>query len=240
MGDSMSAAATDRSIGPTITDAPAALMALSDVVMEYPLPAGGALRVVDGFSMVVRPQEMVCLAGRSGSGKTTVLMIAAGLLRPTAGAVHWGDLALTSLTGDALTTERGRRVGIVFQGAALIWALRASENVALPGMAANGTNAAARTVRLLDEVGLSNRASHFPATLSGGEQQRVAIARALFRDPPLLLVDEPTANLDRQSAAAVIDLLLRLRDAGRGLLVASHDERLIASADRVVAMEHAG
>lgn len=99
------------------------------------------------------------------------------------------------------------------------------------------TDATARVAELLDAVGLTNRGSHFPAALSGGEQQRVAIARSLFRDPPLLLVDEPTANLDRTAAGMVTDLLLRLRDEGRGLLVASHDERLIARASRVIEME---
>lgn len=233
MGVSLMATATDHAL----SGLPDALVALSDVTMDYPRQGGGALRILDRMSLTVRPREVVCLAGRSGSGKTTVLMIAAGLLRPTGGTVHWGDVALHALRGDTLTAERGRRVGIVFQNGALIAALRASENVALPGIAAHGTEAADRAARLLDDVGLSDRGSHFPAMLSGGEQQRVAIARALFRDPPLLLVDEPTANLDRHAASAVIELLIRLREAGRGLLVASHDERVIASADHVVAME---
>ena len=215
----------------------APLLTLADTVMEYPRSGGSALRVVDRVSLTVRGGEMVCLAGRSGSGKTTIVMIAAGMLRPSGGEVHWGEVPIRSLSRDALTAERGRHIGVVFQNAALLSALRASENVALPGMAENGTDARERAARLLDEVGLLDRAAHFPAALSGGEQQRVAIARSLFRDPPLLLVDEPTANLDRHSASAVVDLLSGLRDAGRGLLVASHDERLIAAADRVIAME---
>lgn len=233
MGGPMDAVATDSGVG-----APPALLVLHDIVMEYGLPGGGALRVVDGMTLSVRSGEVVCLAGRSGSGKTTVLMICAGLLRPTAGGVRWGGVDLSELTGDALTAERGRHIGIVFQNGALIGSLRASENVAIPGMAGgDGPDPAARAAALLHVVGLPDRGSHFPGMLSGGEQQRVAIARSLFRDPPLLLVDEPTANLDRHAAADVVDLLVRLRDSGRGLLVASHDERVIAAAGRVIEME---
>lgn len=206
--------------------------------MEYARANGGSIRVVEGLTLEVEPGELVCIKGRSGSGKTTILLIAAGLLTPTAGSVAWRTVALAGVAEDELTAERGRHVGIVFQNGGLIGSLRASENVALPGMAiGSGGSAMARTTTLLADVGLADRASHFPAALSGGEQQRVAIARSLFRDPPLLLIDEPTANLDRESATAVIDLLVRLRSAGRGILSASHDEQLVSRADRVIQME---
>lgn len=220
------------------------LLAFTGVSMEYTRPSGGRIAIVHGLTFGVGRGEFVCIAGRSGSGKTTVLMLAAGLLAPTTGSISWHSLALDTISDHELTSDRGRHVGLVFQNGGLISSLRASENVALPGMAVphgsdaiSRVDAKSRVAELLDQVGLPDRAAHFPAALSGGEQQRVALARALFRDPPLLLIDEPTANLDRQSATAIIDLLVRLRDTGRGILVASHDEQLIRRADRVIQME---
>jgi len=180
---------------------------LRDVGMVYRDSEGQPLRVVSDLTLAARAGQMVCLAGRSGSGKTTVINIAAGLLQPTSGQVRWGDLELGDLSADELIRERGRRIGIVFQNAALIPTLRASENVALPAMVspAQHNGSSDRVQRLLSTVGLADRGSHFPGQLSGGEQQRVALARALFRDPALLLADEPTASLDRRSADRIID-----------------------------------
>lgn len=213
-------------------------LALVDVGMAYRDAGGRTLRVLSALDLTVSAGEMVCLAGRSGSGKTTAIMIAAGLLSPTEGSVRWGALDLTGLSADHITRERGRGIGIVFQGAALIASLRAGENVALPGMAGDGARAdALRVDRLLEAVGMTDRSAHYPAQLSGGEQQRVALARGLYRDPPLLLVDEPTANLDRAAADGVISILDGLRREGRALLVASHDPGLVSIADRVHQME---
>lgn len=215
------------------------LLTLTEVFMQYPaLGDSGPVRVVDRLSFEVRAGELVCLAGRSGSGKTTVLMIAAGLRRPTSGSVSWAGRTLTSLDADTLVKERGRRIGVVFQSSALIESLRASENVALPGMPEGvDQDGRARALRLLSELGLEGRSNHYPAQVSGGEQQRVALARALFRDPALLLVDEPTANLDRSTGAAIVELLASLRTPQRGVLAASHDPGVIGRADRVITLE---
>lgn len=216
-----------------------AALTLNDIGMAYADSTGQPLQVLAHLDASVSAGELVCLAGRSGSGKTTAIMIAAGLLTPSIGTVRWGELELRRLNNDERTRERGRRIGLVFQNGALIATLRAAENVALAGMTTTATREAeaARVERLLATVGLAERGRHYPAQLSGGEQQRVALARALYRDPPLLLVDEPTANLDRATANAIVSLLGALRDEGRALLVASHDEALVSLANQVIEME---
>ncbi len=223
--------------GTTASAGPA--LELRDVGMVYTDSDGEPLHVVSGLTLVARPGQMVCLAGRSGSGKTTVINIAAGLLHPTSGQVSWAALDLADLSADELIRERGRRIGIVFQNAALIPTLRAGENVALPAMVspARHNGAADRVQHLLSTVGLADRRSHFPSQLSGGEQQRVALARALFRDPGLLLADEPTASLDRRSADHIIGLLVALRQEQHAIVVATHDEALIAASDLVIRMD---
>ena len=215
------------------------LLSLGHISMSY--PGRGSVPTVDvleDVSLSVGPGEFVGLAGRSGSGKTTFIRIAAGLLRPTGGTVRWNGTDLAGCTDDELARLRGTQLGFVFQGGALIESLTAAENVALAGMA-SGVRHGDRdlAVRLLDRVGVGDRARNFPAQLSGGEQQRVALARALYGDPQLLLVDEPTANLDRASADGLIALLRIVAEAQRGLLVASHDPHLLASADRVIEIE---
>lgn len=218
------------------------VLELRGIGMVYPrngMPA--PLRVLDDVAELVRGEELVVVAGRSGSGKTTLLNIAAALLAPSSGTVCWGDAELGPLAPSAIAALRARLVGVVFQGAALIDSLTAAENVALPalprGRDADGRQ---RALDLLALVGLPARSGHLPRQLSGGERQRTAVARALFNDPPLLLIDEPTANLDRASADALIDLLAGLAADGKGLLVASHDEHLIRRADRVLWLEGEG
>lgn len=215
------------------------LLHMDGIAMSYPGRDGDArLMVLDALALEVAPSELVCIAGRSGSGKTTLLNIAAGLLRPTAGEVRWGERALGELTDVEVAHLRRDHIGFVFQSGGLIPILTAAENVALPslpeGMDIDGRR---RALMLLDLVGMANRADHFPSQLSSGEQQRVAVARGLYSNPPMLLVDEPTANLDRGTADGVIALLASLRGDGRGLLVATHDQRLIDRADRVQTLE---
>ncbi len=216
-----------------------AVLELRSIGMVY--PRGGTpapLRVLDEVSAIVHRGELVVVAGRSGSGKTTLLNIAAALLVPTAGAVAWGDADVVSLRARDLAALRARHLGVVFQGAALIESLTAAENVALPALPRGRRESGRRRAQaLLADVGLGARGTHFPRQLSGGERQRVAIARALFNDPALLLVDEPTANLDRASADAVIDLLAELAVDGKGVFVASHDEHLIRRAADVIWLE---
>ena len=214
------------------------LLKLSDISLEYRTPAGPSLVILDGESVAVCAGELVCAAGRSGSGKTSLLMIAAAMLRPKGGTVRWPTGPINRDTPAVLAQRRGADLGIVFQSGGLIESLTAAENVALSGMALKSrTGGAQRAEQLLARVGLADRSGHYPWQLSGGEQQRVALARALFRDPPLLIVDEPTANLDRATADAIIDLLISLRDDGRGLLVAAHDQRLLDHADHVLELE---
>ncbi len=215
------------------------LLVLSGVSKVYPSRDGSApIRVFEGIDLELRAGELVCVAGRSGSGKTTLLHIAAALIVPTSGVVRWRRVDPAELGDAERSALRREMLGIVFQEAGLIGTLTAAENVALPGLPAGlGRDARRRARELLELVGVAGRANHFPSQLSGGERQRVGIARALFADPPVLIVDEPTANLDRRTADAIIELLASIRAAGRGLLVASHDAHLIARADRVVALD---
>lgn len=219
-----------------------AVLKLRAIGMVYPRDGIGApLRVLEDVSTIVHGGELVVVAGRSGSGKTTLLNIAAALLAPTAGSVAWGEAELASLSSRDLAVLRAKHLGVVFQGAALIDSLTAAENAALPALPRGRQESGKRRARaLLADVGLGSRVGHFPRELSGGERQRVAIARSLFNDPALLLVDEPTANLDRASADAVIDLLAGLAADGKGLLVASHDEHLVRRATSIVWLEGDG
>lgn len=215
------------------------LLALEGVDIAYPARDGpGDLQVVCGFDLTVDRGELVCVAGRSGSGKSSILNVASGLIRPRRGTVRWSGRPLADLSEAERARMRREFLGLVFQSGALMPLLTAEENVALPGLPPAMRNDGRHRARsLLELVGLGTRHHHFPAHLSAGEQQRVAIARALYGDPALLLVDEPTANLDRVNANVVIELLVAQALAGRGVLVASHDPSLINRANRVIVLE---
>ena len=212
-------------------------LAVSGLTVEYS-SGGYAVRPVDGFDLDVPSGQLVLLRGASGCGKTTVLSVLAGILTPAAGMVRFGDVAVTSLKGHAMTEYRRHTVGVVFQAFNLVASLSASENVQTPLRAAGvrGGEARRRAEELLEHVGLADRMAHRPGDLSGGQQQRVAIARALAHDPPLILADEPTAHLDYIQVEGVLRLLRSLAGPGRIVVVATHDERLSPLADRVVAM----
>ncbi len=234
----MSRDSSPKSVRSAAAQSDSVLVGLQGIAMTFPgRDHGEAVRVLEGIDLEVGRGELVVVAGRSGCGKTTLLNIAAGLLRPTRGIVTWSGVAVGELSWDALARLRGRTVGVVFQNAALIETLTAAENVALAAVPSGLKGGRIRALGLLDQLGVTGRAGHYPAHLSGGEQQRVAIARALFADPPLLIVDEPTANLDRRTADEVIGALRSLREQGRGLLVASHDAHAIDVADRVIELE---
>lgn len=215
------------------------LLRLDGVEIAYPTPGGERLlHVVGPTSFGVAPGELMCIAGRSGSGKTSLLNVAAGLQPPSAGYVYWRQLEVGALRDGQRAAQRRHLIGYVFQGGGLIDSLTAAENAVLAAIPDGlPTDAASRVQRLFAEVGLADRHQHFPSQLSGGEIQRAALVRALFHDPPLLIVDEPTANLDRASADSVIDLLAELRDRGRALLVATHDPHLVDAASRVWRLE---
>jgi len=206
-----------------------------DLTVEY-TSGGYVVRALDNLSFHASSGELVLLLGPSGSGKTTLLSCLAAILRPTSGAIVFGDTTVTDLSGKALTTYRRDTVGIVFQSFNLVPSLTAAENVDSPLRAGgmSGKRAHARATELLEQVGLGDRAHHRPGDLSGGQQQRVAIARALGNDPPLLLADEPTAHLDYSQVEVVLRVLRTLAAPGRVVVVSTHDERIVPMADRVI------
>jgi putative ABC transport system ATP-binding protein len=199
----------------------------------------GAARVhiLRKVSLAIGKGEAVGIVGPSGSGKSTLLMVMAGLERPDRGEIEIDGVGLGTLSEDALARFRGARVGIVFQSFHLIPTMTALENVAAPLELAGIPDALARARAELDQVGLSDRMSHYPAQLSGGEQQRVALARALCPRPSLLIADEPTGNLDEATGRAIMDLIFDL-PARRGatLALVTHDPALAARCDRIIRM----
>jgi putative ABC transport system ATP-binding protein len=199
----------------------------------------GAARVhiLRDVDLTIGKGEAVGIIGASGSGKSTLLMIMAGLERPDKGEVEVDGVKLGALNEDALARFRGQRIGIVFQSFHLIPTMTALENVAAPLELAGAGDAAERARAELEQVGLGDRLSHYPAQLSGGEQQRVALARALAPRPSLLIADEPTGNLDETTGRAIIDMMFDL-PARRGatLALVTHDASLAARCDRVIPM----
>lgn len=193
------------------------------VSKEYDSGAG-TLRVLRDISFVLAPGETLAVTGASGSGKSTLLNIVGSLDTPSSGQVRLGDVTVTGITGAALAKFRSRCVGFVFQDHHLLPQCTALENVLLPALAGRAQDSAARAARLLERVGLADRAHAFPAQLSGGERQRIAIARALMNGPPLLLCDEPTGNLDRETGARIGALFSELAaESSAMLIVATHD-----------------
>ena len=201
--------------------------------------AGSARRrVLDGVDLDVSRGELVALVGRSGSGKSTLLHLLGGLDRADSGSVVVAGTALERLNEAGLTAVRREHVGFVFQAFHLLPELTGLENVLLPArLSGDGVVAASRVQALLERLELANVADNLPGSLSGGEQQRFAIARALVNQPSLVLADEPTGNLDAESAAAVIRLLRSIADDGRAVVLVTHDGDAAASvADRVLGL----
>ena len=206
-----------------------------DLVVEY-TSAGYAIRPLDGLNASIGDGELALLLGPSGSGKTTLLSCLGGILRPTSGQIIVGGTDIATLDDGALLAHRRRRVGFVFQSFNLIASLSALDNVAAP-LRLTGTpahSARKRAAHLLEQVELADRADHRPGQLSGGQQQRVAIARGLASGAPLMLADEPTANLDYVQAEAIIGLLRNIASAGHTVVVSTHDDRLLPIADTTV------
>jgi putative ABC transport system ATP-binding protein len=211
-----------------------ALIEVSNV--ELSLGRGAArVHILKGVSLEVEAGEAVGLVGPSGSGKSSLLMVLAGLERADAGSIRIEGQELAGLSEDQLALFRGRRIGIVFQSFHLVPTMTARENVALPLELAGRPDALERAEAELRAVGLGERLDHYPAQLSGGEQQRVAIARALAPDPAILVADEPTGNLDETTGAAIVELLFRLkRERGATLVLVTHDMGLAARCDRMI------
>src|SRR5688500_7106223 len=189
---------------------------------------GTTVRALDGVDLEIEAKTFTVVMGPSGSGKSTLLYLLGGLDRATMGEISVDDQRLDQMDENTLAHFRRRTMGFVFQSFNLIASMTALDNVAVP-MQVAGVAAAQRSDRarhLLDQVGLGDRAEHRPTELSGGQQQRVAIARALVNNPSLILTDEPTGNLDTSSGAAVMQLLSDLHNAGRTVLVVTHDPRM--------------
>lgn len=198
----------------------------------------GALTILHPLSLTIPRGQSVAITGASGSGKSTLLGLIAGLDAPSSGQIRLDGDNLTTLDEEQLARLRGAKIGIVFQFFHLIPSLTALENVMVPMEIAGRADARARAQALIDEVGLSGRGHHYPSQLSGGEQQRVALARALANDPPTLLADEPTGNLDSATGQQVIDLLLDVnRRHGRTLILVTHDLELARRADRIIRLK---
>jgi len=190
------------------------------------------LTILHPLTLDIPRGRFVAVVGPSGSGKSTLLGLIAGLDAPTSGSVSIDGVDITRLDEDALARLRGEKIGFVFQFFHLIPSLTAYENVAVPMEIAGVRDAAARTSALLEEVGLTGRAHHYPSQLSGGEQQRVALARALANDPPIVLADEPTGNLDTTNGRHIMDLLRSIHSQrATTLLLVTHDAELAAMAD---------
>ena len=198
------------------------------------------LEVLKGADLAIQPGEIVGLGAPSGGGKSTLLQIAGLLDAPSAGTVSIEGRAFSGLDDRARTSARRRLLGFVYQFHHLLPEFTAEENLAIPLMAAGRGKGAAltRAAELLERVGLAERASHLPAEMSGGEQQRVAICRALVNHPRVLLADEPTGNLDPETAGRVFDMLLEVvRETGLAALIATHNHALASRMDRTVRLE---
>ena len=190
------------------------------------------LTILQPLTMTIPKGQFVAIVGASGSGKSTLLGLIAGLDAPSSGSVLIDGTDITRLGEDALAKLRGEKIGFVFQFFHLIPSLTAYENVLVPMEIAGAADAESRAQRLLDEVGLTDRGHHYPSQLSGGEQQRVALARALANDPPILLADEPTGNLDTANGRHILELLQNIhRTRQTTLVLVTHDRELAAVAE---------
>jgi predicted ABC-type transport system involved in lysophospholipase L1 biosynthesis ATPase subunit len=216
------------------------LLTASDLHKTYRLPHK-TVQVLQGASFAVAPSERVAIVGRSGTGKSTLLHLLGGLDRPDAGEVMVDGRPLYALSARERSVLRARRIGFVFQSYHLLPEMDVVENVLLPAMAIGESRGRARSraLQLLEQVGLADRTTHTPLELSGGEQQRVALARALMNQPALLLADEPTGNLDRDTGEHVLQLLFGLAAQHRhALVVVTHSPEVAARCDRTLRLEN--
>jgi putative ABC transport system ATP-binding protein len=211
---------------------------LEQLVVEYTAAGDYRLRPIDGLDLAIRSGSLAVILGPSGCGKTTLLSCLGGILTPTSGSIHFGDIDVTALSGRSLLEYRRHTVGIVFQAFNLVPSLTALENVVVPlrAVGENRAVARARAQELLEMVDLGHRLHHRPGDLSGGQQQRVAVARALALDPPLILADEPTAHLDFIQVEEILRLLRGLATGDRIVVVSTHDSRLVPLADDIIEM----
>lgn len=214
---------------------------MSDVVREY--RAGGhAVRALDGVTMRIDGGQFVSVVGPSGSGKSTLLHLLGALDSPDSGSIRFNGVEIATMTDDQQSSFRRHKVGFIFQFFNLLPTLSAWENVAIPRLLDGQRLRRVRpdAVRLLEIVGLGHRVDHRPAEMSGGEMQRVAVARALMMDPPLVLADEPSGNLDSATGTAIVELLRSVaHDEGvdRSVVMVTHNSEAASAADRVITLQ---
>lgn len=228
------------SAGPAVATS---VLAATGLVRAVPLAGGGRRSLFSGVNIALAPGEVVAITGESGVGKSTLLNVIAGLDAPDAGEVLIGGKNVAALAEPDRARLRASALGFVFQAFHVLPHLSLARNVALPCLLAgmNAADALARAEATLAEVGLAGRGGDWPAVLSGGELQRVAIARALVHRPGLVLADEPTGNLDPETAGRILDLLLaQARDRRAAVLIVTHSEMVAAAADRVLRLSASG
>ncbi|WP_280482770.1 ABC transporter ATP-binding protein [Nocardia cyriacigeorgica] len=214
-----------------------AVLELSNVNKEY-LVGGQVVRALDGISLDIAAGEFTSIIGPSGSGKSTLLHLLGALDSPDSGSIRFQGEEIGSLDEERQSEFRRHRVGFVFQFFNLLPTLSAWENVAIPKLL-DGTGlrkAKPRALELLERVGLAERAEHRPAELSGGQMQRVAVARSLIMDPPLILADEPTGNLDSKTGASILELLGEVAGSGNSVVMVTHDMGAVRYCDRVITL----
>src|SRR3954469_13395462 len=214
------------------------MIKLQGITKTYETPAG-SFKALHSIDLEIAAGEFVAIVGKSGSGKSTLLNMIGGIDRPSSGSWRMGGADIQRLSHNELAAWRGRSIGFVFQFFQLLPPLTVAENVMLPMDFAGAMPRNARRSyadRLLERVGVADQADKLPSALSGGQQQRVAIARALANDPPVILADEPTGNLDSRTSEAIVALFVRLADRGKCGVVASHERDIARHVDRVIAL----
>lgn len=215
-----------------------ALIRLNNVVKAYQTPVGEFI-ALRGINLSIGRGEFVAVVGKSGSGKSTLINMITGIDRPTSGEIYVGDTAIHHLAEGPMAEWRGRNIGIIFQFFQLLPMLSCIENVMLPMDFCNmfkPSERESRALHLLEQVDMVEHAYKLPSEVSGGQQQRVAIARALANDPPLLVADEPTGNLDSRTADAVFQLFARMVDNGKTILMVTHDDEMAHQVRRTITL----
>jgi putative ABC transport system ATP-binding protein len=216
------------------------IIRLDDAAKSFPTRGGQSFPALRGVSLRVASGDFIAVLGKSGSGKSTLLNLIAGIDRPTSGAVHAAGADLNRFSENQMAVWRGQNVGVVFQFFQLLPTLTVEENILLAMDFVGKIPAGDRRKRardLLALVGLHDQSAKLPSALSGGQQQRAAIARALANNPPIVLADEPTGNLDSETSAAVAELFHGLIDEGKTLLIVTHDDNLARRAHRIIRLK---
>lgn len=214
------------------------IIAIHALGKEYPL-GQSKIEVLKDINLEISKAKFIALCGPSGSGKTTLLNIIGGIDQPTSGEILVANHNLINQNEDFLADFRCNQIGFVFQSYNLVSTLTVAENIAFPmeWLRKPPKEVEQRVDMLLDMVGLRNRETHFPSQLSGGEQQRVALARALANDPPIVLADEPTGNLDVKNAKKIVQILQLLKQNGKTIIVSTHDSEIRQLADQVICLD---